>query len=400
LNLQQNATLNILYLGYWSAREGITHSTLFPHLQALSGFDKVKNIIFCSIERDAVSDPLPIPYPKCRHIPLLSKNLPDKFINKWYDFRHFPATLKKLIVAHAIDICIGAGTQAGTLVLKAAKGTRTKVIVSYFDPHAQYMRALGVWPKYDPRYLFLHHWEEKLKKEAYALFPVSRAYRQTLLREGVSPEKLFTVPCTVDLEKFTIDNPLGQATRQQLGFAPDDWVGIYVGKFGDIYFDDLAFKWFGEIKKYLPGFKLIILTGQDKEEIAGKLINAGFAAKDFFIGLVPHNEVPAYLNAADWAFSLIRPHKFSHAYSPIKHGEYWACGLPVVLPEGIGDDSKLMDENNLGVVIKNVNLRQNHIDKLIRLVTSGKSSEIRKLAFANRNPDTTKNTYKKILATI
>jgi glycosyltransferase involved in cell wall biosynthesis len=50
-----------------------------------------------------------------------------------------------------------------------------------------------------------------------------------------------------------------------------------------------------------------------------------------FTGLVPHDEVPALLAAADVGVVLAQPGRPFH-YSPLKVAEYLAAGLPVVAP--------------------------------------------------------------------
>ena len=389
---------NILYLGYWSAHDSITHSTIFQHLEVLAGFAKVNKIIYCSIERQGTVPPAEMPFPKVSHHPLHSKNLHGKIITKWLDFFVFPRQLKSLIKKHNIHLAIGAGTQAGTLVLKAAKNTPAKVLVSFYDPHAQYMRALGTWKKYDPRYLYLNYWEKKLKKQADWLFPVSHAYRQTLLAKGVPNEKLFTVPCTVDLDKFKPDKEKGLAVRQKLGFSAEDTVGVYVGKFGGIYFGKEALVWLNFLKKSINNFKLILLTNNN--EIKEGLLCNGFKQNDFFITSAPHNEVPKYLNAANFALSFIKPHSYTYACSPIKHGEYWACGLPVVIPNGIGDDSLLLKESNLGVVVQNIEKPEINFDQLQKMINQNNKKRIRDLSIKYRNSKLIKIAYQKILMSL
>ncbi len=389
--------MNILYISYWSVHEGLTKSTIFPHLSILSGFDQIKKIIFVSIEREGKIKPASMGIPKCQHIPLYSRNLPVKMLNKWYDFYSFPDMINMIIKNDHIDLCIGAGTQAGTLALKAAQKTNVKTMVSYYDPHAEYMRALGIWRNYDPRYLYLSSWEKRLKKDSFALFPVSDGHRKTLVEENIDPEKLFTVPCATDLEKFKIDRGIGNLIRGQLNRNKNDFVGIYVGKFGDLYLKNEAFYWFNKLKKRHPAFKLIILTSQDKRWIDFELFQAGFSKDDFFIGSVNHDEVADYLNAADFAFCLHRPHRFSRAYSPVKNGEYWACGLPVMIPDGIGDDSRILKETGLGVVVEDIGRPEKYFPQLDALIKANRKEEIRQLAVKYRNLDITQKAYIKLI---
>jgi len=61
------------------------------------------------------------------------------------------------------------------------------------------------------------------------------------------------------------------------------------------------------------------------------------------------NEVASYLSAADVAFSLHRPGPSKIAISPIKNAEYFANGLPVIAPKGVGDDAFMIEQWDLGV---------------------------------------------------
>jgi glycosyltransferase involved in cell wall biosynthesis len=69
------------------------------------------------------------------------------------------------------------------------------------------------------------------------------------------------------------------------------------------------------------------------------------------VASVPHGEVPGYLSAADLAFAPIRTAPSRRFCSPVKVGEYWATGLPIVITEGVGDDSDLVRREHAGVVI-------------------------------------------------
>jgi glycosyltransferase involved in cell wall biosynthesis len=61
--------------------------------------------------------------------------------------------------------------------------------------------------------------------------------------------------------------------------------------------------------------------------------------------------MPAYLSAGDAGLSFVLPAPSKTACSPVKNGEYLACGLPVVTTPNIGDYSDLVARRHVGVVL-------------------------------------------------
>jgi glycosyltransferase involved in cell wall biosynthesis len=66
---------------------------------------------------------------------------------------------------------------------------------------------------------------------------------------------------------------------------------------------------------------------------------------------VDRNEVPGYLNAADIGFLLRARHPLNEVASPVKFGEYLASGLTVISSPGIGDVSRLIEREGLGILV-------------------------------------------------
>jgi len=346
--------MKILFIGFWGLTDPLTLATTFPSLQLLSELPNVELIHFATVERDAQEIStlnLPFPTTKISHQPLISR--PQRFLigTKLEEFLRFPRELAHTVRELSIDIIIGRGAMAGALAYLTAQRTNKPFYVESFEPHADYMLESGVWTRYDPRYIFQRFWEEKEKKFAKGLMPVAENYRRQLQREGLNANIIITVPCPVNLNTFTPSSIVGQAMRQRLGFATDFIVGIYVGKFGDIYYDEEAFDLFKAAADFFGNtFRLIILTPNIISEVKAKLKRVGLLPEQFFVVKAQHHEVPAYLSAADFAFAPIKPADCRQYCSPVKVGEYWASGLPVILTEGVGDDSDIIKAEGGGAI--------------------------------------------------
>jgi len=343
--------MNILFFGYWGANEGLSQSTIMPHLEILAANERVKSIYYVSIERqEETSFQLP-DLASLTHIPYYSIGK-NRLLAKASDFSSLPRFLRKLIRKEAIDLLICRTSLAGGIGYLATRGLSVPFTVESFEPHADYMHSLGIWSKNGISYR-LEQWLEKRQKHtAQELMPVTENYKQQLIAEAVPAEKISVMPCAVDLEKFAFDESKRTEVRKQLGISNDTVVGIYVGKFGDIYWDREAFSIFKSAFAQFPDFFLMLLNPQSEEFVTSRCREFGLPLERVLHTVVAHGKVPDYLSASDFAFSFHKPSEYSKAFSPIKNGEYWANGLPVVSPEQIGDDSEIISNEQIGIVVR------------------------------------------------
>jgi glycosyltransferase involved in cell wall biosynthesis len=399
--------MRILFLGYWGLHDGLTTSTVFPHLRLLQERPDVQAIRLVTIERGAQAQATLTFDPgfvasKISFEPLRSRPGRNVILNKIEDFTRFPAELLTQISDFKPDFMIARGAPAGALAYLVWKKIKLPFYVESFEPHADYMLESGVWQRYDPRYLFQKYWEKRQKQLARGLMPVAENYREQLIAEGVLAARIATVPCSVDAASFAFNEDARQRMRQHLGFGLADIVGIYVGKFGGIYYDAEAFAVFRAAADYFgPSFRLIILTPDLETEVAAKLQVSGLGAGQTFVTKAPHAEVPAYLSAADFAFATIKPAPCRLFCSAIKVGEYWANGLPVLLPPGIGDDSAIAEREGGGAVFdltqpQSLDVALDHLASLLQ--QPAYREQLRQLAVKYRSVARAREAYAALLS--
>jgi hypothetical protein len=216
---------------------------------------------------------------------------------------------------------------------------------------------------------------------------------------GVKSDSIMVMPCAVDQVAFSFDLEKRKAVRANLNISADCVTGIYVGKFGGLYYDAEAFRIFQYAFDFFPKFKLIILTPDSVEETKKKLFKGGIEARDCHVLSVRHEEVAAYLAAADFAFALVKPSPAKKFSSPIKIGEYWAMGLPVLIAKEIGDDSAIIELNRVGATFEMSDLKP-AFDS-INEILQGDKMIVRKtimgLAVGHRNFLINERIYRKII---
>lgn len=339
--------LRILYLSYWGIDDGLTASTVLPHLAILASLDVVSEVVLCTIEHAGGGEVRALGS-KLSHIPLRSRKLRSNLAEKSLAFGTFGPRLAAIVVRRRIDAMICRGSLAGSLGLFVHATTRTPYFVESFEPHVEYAVEAGAWSPWGPKALFLRATERLQRSTASGIMPVAEAYAKRLLAWGVPSARVRVVPCGVDLDRFAYSADVRAETRRAIGIGTE-LTAIYVGKFGGIYHDREFFETFGRFLERVEGMRLILLTPHTSDFVQQRLSEAGIEPKRIFATCVPHDQVPSYLCAADFAFSLNVPSPSKRFLSPIKHGEYWACGLPIVATAGVGDEADFLERERAGI---------------------------------------------------
>jgi len=346
------AHMNILYINGWSINDQLTVATSFPSLNILSNSSAVESITFITPEVTKSTRTLKLK--NTIHIGLPVNNSISGSLVRFFEELFFLCALIQICNKKKFDLIIARGAPSGGRASFLSFFLKIPFVVESFEPHSQYMIDSGVWTWFDPRFWVQRFWEYSAIKRASAIITVSNNFSNKLIRNGVETDRVFTTPCTVDLAKFAFNLNDRICVRAELSIPLDAIVGIYVGKFGGIYFDLAdSFKIFSDAFRFLEKFYLVILSDVSREDI-NKIISVnGYKIDSKFIitKSIAHAQVSSYLSSADFGYALIKNGASKLYCSPVKIGEYWASGLPVIIPDGIGDDSAIIANSKLGVII-------------------------------------------------
>ena len=387
--------MNILFLSYWGANEGLSQSTVNPHLEILTQFKEIDKIIYVSIER---SRPIFFLIPqnsKVDHIPFYTDH---GFINKFKDFLLLPLRIKNLQSKYGFSFLIARSSLAGGILFLYTflLNKRIPWYIESFDPHAEYMRESGIWKRTSISFQTERFFEKQILKRASGVFPVSNAYANQL-KMSYPDQWIKYAPCAVNISDFRFNEYQRSKIRSELNISDNSKVGIYVGKFGGNYLDQEAFNLFQLGFDHVESFHLIILTPNNKEEIISHLKSREIEKDRYSILFANFSEVPDYLSAADFAFALYKQGSSKKAISPIKVGEYWASGLPVVITSGIGDEDSIMDQ--YPILGTKFELNELSMISALNNIKSRLNNRIEIASYASkfRNFEIIQNIYKKII---
>lgn len=361
--------MNLLYVNGWGINNPLTLASTIPSLEVLTRSKIVTKIILLTPEVEQC--PAARLHHNIEHIPVHTRGrgVLSYLLNESLYISQIYKTVKK----KKIDKIVARGAPSGGRAAIVASMTGVPYIVESFEPHSNYMLDSNVWKAYDPRYIIQKMWERQIKKTATAVITVSNNYAKCLIDEGMDRRRVFQVPCTVDVESFSKNMADRAQIRGRLGISLADTVGIYVGKFGDIYFslnDSVSI--FKEAFDQINNFQLIVLSDCTKDALFLAVKSAGCEQwlNRIHVLKAPHHQVPMYLSASDFAYSLVKSGPSKKFCSPLKNGEYWANGLPIIVPEDIGDDSDIVLRSGLGVVIRKEE-NYSYMPKLLDVLSRG-----------------------------
>lgn len=158
------------------------------------------------------------------------------------------------------------------------------------------------------------------------------------------------VGCCVDTERFGFDPAVRAARRAELSFG-DKFVVCYCGSMARYQRPDAVAAAFAAIRRVMPDAHMFALSG-DAGPFVEHLQRAGVGTEDITVRSAPHEQVGAYLMAADLGLLLRENSMTNLVASPVKFAEYLRSGLPVMLTPYVGDFSAFVTSMGCGAVVE------------------------------------------------
>jgi len=143
-------------------------------------------------------------------------------------------------------------------------------------------------------------------------------------------------------------------TRQRelahsLGLA-DKFVVVYAGSLTSWNLLGPMLEVFACVRKKQPGAHFLFMTSAAKQARDAFRLR-GFPDGCYTITSVPHQEIKDYVALGDMALLLREDNLVNRVASPVKLGEYLACGVPVCITPHVGDLSELVVQHEVGIAV-------------------------------------------------
>lgn len=236
----------------------------------------------------------------------------------------------------------------------------------------------GYWSPGDPRSRALRLAEKVLLRGAAHIVVLTRTALQRLrgdplYRPWAGRRPVSVIPCAVDLARFQPGQR--RAGRPTL---------IYSGSLAIGYDLEAMLRLFGYARELRPELEFLFATRSDHARIrtaANAMLGDGVA--NVRTVAASFDEMPELLGRAHAAIILSRRVISKTGSSPIKVAEYLACGLPVIVSEGLGDSDTLVREHRAGHVVPTLgdnDLREGAAALVILLDDVGARARARALA--------------------
>lgn len=397
---------NVLILTYWSFGDALIQSYTLPYLRIIRRqLPRDARLVLFTLEKIS---------PDAAAEERIRKQLQVDSI-EWMYGRYFPFGLRavvewgRLIVQlrlamkrFALDSIHCWGTPAGAIGLLLSVLTGKRLIVDSFEPHAEAMVENGTWRRSGLAFRLLFFLEEWQARKAQVLIAANSGMRQYAKEKyGVDIREMLVKPACVDLDQFNPITAKDEGLALELSLA-GKVVAVYAGKLGGIYLDKEVFDFLkAAYDRWGDRFRALLLTGHSEKEIESFCTSAGLDRAIVVTRFVPHHEVPRYLTLADFALTPVKPVPTKRYCTPIKDGEYWAMGLPVVIPAGISDDSAIIQQEGIGAVLDSLTAESyraalDTIESLLALPRDERLRKIREVAFRYRNFNIAEAVYRQV----
>ena len=352
---------NILVVTYWSFKDALIQGYTLPYLKIILKYLPAgSKIHLVPLEQDK----LKVNEEEANQI----NTLLEKENIVWHPYQYQPFGLGAIIkwLGYIFDLthiikenriktihtwC----TPAGGIGYILSKLTGLPLVLDSYEPHAALMKDTHTWEPNSVAFRILFWLEQKQTARAKHIIGCvasAKQYAKTNYNFNIRKENFHVKPACVDFNNFDITKSKNKQLLQEFNLE-NKIVCLYAGKFGDSYLYNETFEFFASASKYWgDDIRFLLLSDLPDSNLQEMCSIYNIDINKFVKLFVSYNEIANYIGLGDFALSPYVPVPAKRYGTPIKNGEYWAMGLPVVITPNISDDSDIIEQEQIGAVIR------------------------------------------------
>lgn len=371
----------VLFVSYNSLIEPLGPTQIVPYIRALAADHELTVLSFEKRVRSADED--------ARDTAATERQLSTHGVT-WIRLRYhkrpsLPATLfdiacgiLRIVHEHRhrrFDLLHARGYVPAAIAWGVKKRTGVPFLFDIRGLQAEEYADAGHWNVRGLRFRLTKAVEQRMLRAADGLVTLTEAIRPILrlfpgLHQRPALPPWTVIPSCVDLDHFRVDLAGRQRIRESLGIG-DRPVLVYSGTVGTWYLLHEMLDFYQAARERWPGLFFLALVNRSPDAVDQALRARAVPATDFAVRWARHEDMPAYLSAADAGVAFIRPCLSKQSSSPTKYAEYLACGLPFVVNSGVGDVDDLLSVSGAGALVSEHSREAYHLaaDRLRALAT-------------------------------
>ncbi len=166
------------------------------------------------------------------------------------------------------------------------------------------------------------------------------------VRKGVP---VVVIPTCVDLERFA-RRPRDSVLAQELGLTDALVIGC-VGTMSGWYMRSEMLRFLAHLSRSLERVQILIVTREDHDGLRRDCEAAGIPRGQLVLSRARFADMPRMTSLFDAGVFFIRPSMSKRGSAATKLAEFLACGVPVIINDGVGDSGAIVARHRLGVVL-------------------------------------------------
>lgn len=161
--------------------------------------------------------------------------------------------------------------------------------------------------------------------------------------------KIEVIPTCTDLTKFT-PGPKHAGLLRSLALEGHRVVGC-AGSMSDWYLREQMLEYLRLLVQHVESVRILIVSREDQDRLSHDAVKAGIPGDRLVVTQAEFSDMPEYMRLMDAGIFFIRVCFSKKGSAATKLGEFLACGVPVIINDGIGDSGWIVRKHSVGAVL-------------------------------------------------